>query len=274
MEVGLLAVAAAYAAVFVLPWISGPLDLKRYHWSSSDALYVPIDPQPGDVPDQVLETLREVVPRLEELGFTTLGHFGLDGNLPNCTSFVTLFENRRTWQIAKQLTVIGPGATVGKATTVLGFFTEFADGSKLITSNPPTRALEPRLGVRQGSMSFPLVRDPTRLYEIHNASVARYAGDRIRVERAILNPAEFLRTSRREQTAKHIESGHFYLDEEGRRYRPTWKGAILMAWKQRWPIKPIRDWSLQRRAGRMLRELGLDRTKLEVQELDQARFPQ
>jgi hypothetical protein len=272
VQVILLIVPAVYAAILVRPWITDAIRLKRSLWSSADPPYQPFDPQAGDIPDWVVETIRRVVPQLEELGFTTLGHFALDGAIPDCTSFISLFENRRTRQLAKHLAVIGSASNSQVMTTVLAFLTEFADGTKLITSNHAMRALEPQPAVREGSMSFPRVRNPRHLFEIHNASVARYASEAIRVERAIVNPTEFLRTVRREQAARHVESGYSYFDEESRRYHPTWKGAILMAWKLWRPIKRIRDWSLRRRAARMLRELGLAHLAPEGQELD--RIPQ
>jgi hypothetical protein len=257
-QVVLLIVAVVYAVILVRPWITDAIRLKRGLWSSADPPYQPFDPQAGDIPVWVVETIRRVVPQLEELGFKTLGHFALDGAVPDCTSFISLFENRRTRQFAKHLAVIGRASNSRAMTTVLAFFTEFADGTKLITSNHAMRALEPQPAVREGSMSFPRVCNPHHLLEIHDASVAHYAGEAIRVERAIVNPTVFLRTVRREQVAKHVETGYSYFDEESRQYYPTWKGAILIATKLWWPIKGIRDWSLRRRAARMLRELGLE----------------
>jgi hypothetical protein len=259
MQVALLLVVVAYVALLLVPWVMDVIHLKRNAWSSADVRYQPIDPQDRTWPDWIIGVIGEIGPQLEALGFRALGHYGLDGIAPSCTSFISLFENRRTQQIAKHLTAIGRSPGSAGTTTMLGFYTEFADGTKLITSNHAARTLRPQRRVHKGSVSIPWVRDPHVLYEIHNLSIAHYAADGIRVERAIFNPAEFLRADRRDHATKQVETGYYYLDVESGVYRPTWKGAILMAWKLLSPVRSVRRIWGHRKAIRILRELGLER---------------
>jgi hypothetical protein len=72
------------------------------------------------------------------------------------------------------------------------------------------------------------------------------------------DPAEFLRQQIHNDTAKFAETGYFYFDETHERYRPTWTGACLMAWKSLWPASAIRRAIRRRTTKRMLEELGLD----------------
>ena len=72
------------------------------------------------------------------------------------------------------------------------------------------------------------------------------------------DPIEFQRRSMRSNVASFLHSGYFYEDKTDGIYRPTWKGACLMAWNLRWPVRPIRRWIRQCRAARLLGKLGLE----------------
>ena len=122
-------------------------------------------------------------------------------------------------------------------------------------------------------MAFPWIGDPRALYEIHEASVAHYAADGIPCEMDLRDPAAFLRSSSRDEIAKYAEVGYLRLDEPRRRYRYTWKGAILGVCKLTWPIKPIRRMLRRRKARAILRELGLDGPMSEAREYDRAPLP-
>ncbi len=195
---------------------------------------------------------------MESLGFRNLGHFRIMNSVANGGVYVTLFENRQSRQYAKLWTVIVGGGPIRRAETTLAFFTEFTDGSILVTGNNKTRPLTPRVRVHIGSMAFPWVRDPRRLHEIHMAILDRFGSDAIRLEIAIQDPVEFLRKSHLRESDKNSENGYYYLDEEDAVYRPTWRGSILMAGKLLWPIKTIRAMLARRRSIRVLRELGMD----------------
>jgi hypothetical protein len=256
-----LAVDVLVACALVFPWVILPLRMRKTHWVSVDARFEPFDPERDDVPTRAAEVLQEIVPDLERLGFRCLGHFRVEGTVANADACVTLFENRRTRQTARRLTTIvekSRNPQLRQGVTSLIFYTEFTDGSRLVTSNTAQRSIQPIRRNRPESMSFPWIQDPVRLYAIHDACVARYAGDGIRVAPTISDPAEYLRTSRNDEVARFVESGYYQRDEASGRYRSTWKGAYLMTWKLLWPVKPVRHLLRDYWAARMLRELGLD----------------
>jgi hypothetical protein len=248
--------AALFVFPFVYAWIAAPVIIKRRNWCAADPTLQAFDPNSADTPVEAAESLQAVVPALEALGFRNLGHFRASETVPHTRAYVTLFEDRPARQTARLMTTIAEIRGRRQVETVLAFFTEFTDGTSLVTSNNVTRRLVPLVGFREGSMAFPEVRDPRRLYEIHQASVARFASDAIRLEPQTRDPVEFLRQSVRRETAKLAETGYYAFDEESQIYRPTWKGALLMGWKSVIPIKPIREMLRRRRAARLLHELG------------------
>ncbi len=242
-----------------VPWIVSPFKLKQTHWTTADPNYEPFDLQSEQTPRPVTESVAAISPQLETLGFTNRDHFRLSDSVPNGGVHVTLFENRQSRQYAKLWSVF---LTAGGVRTVkessLAFFTDFDDGLTLVTANNKTRPLTPRIRVHEGSLAVPWIGNPRRLYEIHNACITHFGNGASRVNIPINDPIDFLRNSHLKETAKFAESGYYYLDEDARVYRPTWRGAILMTWKLLWPAKPIRAALASRRSARVLHELGIE----------------
>jgi hypothetical protein len=247
------------AAAVGVRWIVPPFKLKRIHWTTADPNYEPLDLQSEQAPRLVTESVAAISPQLESLGFMNRGHFRISNSVPNAGAHVTLFENRQSRQYAKLSSVfIMAGGVRTVKTTSLGFFTDFDDGLTLVTANNKTRPLTPRIRTHEGSLAVPWIGDPRRLYEIHNACISHFGNGASRVDIPIKDSIDFLRKSHLKETAKFAESGYYYLDEDARVYRLAWRGAILMTWKQLWPIKPIRVALASRRSARVLHELGIE----------------
>ena len=153
------------------------------------------------------------------LGFRNLGHFRVSNSVADGGVYATLFENRQSRQYAKLWTAIVGGGPVRRAETTLAFFTEFSDGPTLVTGNNRTRPLTPRVREKY-SMSFPSVRDPRRLYEIHTAILDRFGTDANRLETAIEDPADFLRKSHSER-ASQVFRIRLLLSRRGARGLPS-----------------------------------------------------
>jgi hypothetical protein len=244
--------------VVVLAFVLSPLQLKLTHWVAAEHQFEPLDLDFEDVPEPFRAWSKSVEPQMQTLGFENLGHFRLAGSTPHVTTFVTLYENDPARQIAQFFTATAKRGFIRKSETVLAFVTEFIDGTRLVTANNRMLPITPQIRIREGSRSFPEIDDTRRLYAIHNASLAHFASDGIRLDPNVEDPAEYLKNEYRKETAKYVESGYYYLDEWRQVYRLTWKGAILGAWKSLWPVKPIRGWMRRSRAARLLRELGLN----------------
>ncbi len=247
------------AFVVGFPVIGAPLLVKSKQWIKADPEFEPIDPDSDLMPQLVAESIARTVPELEGLGFDCRGSFRKAGLSPNANAYVTLFEDPESRRTAQLFTVFAASGLARQVVTVLAFRTEFTDGTCLMTGNSGVASLFPRSArIREGSFSCPWVRNPNRLYQIHEASVAHYVSDGIPTPQGTSDPVEFLRESVRREHAHFVEVGYVYLDEDRGVYRYTWKGATLGAWKLIWPIKPIRQWLRRRKAIRTLRELGLE----------------
>ena len=247
------------ALAFGTPWIVSPLKLKQTHWTTADPHYEPLDLPSEQTPPPVIESVAAISPQLESLGFTNRGHFRISRSVPNGGAHVTLFENRQSRQYAKLFSTFSTAGGTRKVTsTSLAFSTEFDDGLTLVTANRKTQPLTPRIRTHEGSLAVPWIGNPRRLYEIHNACITHFGNSASRADIPIKDPIDFLRNSQLKETAKFAESGYYYLDEDARVYRPTWRGAILMTWKLLWPAKPIRAALASRRSARVLHELGIE----------------
>ena len=142
--------------------------------------------------------------------------------------------------------------------SVIAFTTEFNDATKLTTSNSSELSIIPVPRLREGSGWFPEFKRPLRLFQIHQASVARFGADALRLEPNLKDPAEFLRRSMHADAERCLDTGYYYEDVNRGVYRPTWRGACLMAWKSTWPVKPIRRFIRKCRSSQLLSELELD----------------
>lgn len=239
------------------PFVAGPLLIKSQQWIKADPGFDPIDPDL--IPQLVSDSIERTVPDLEGLGFECRGTFSHLNAVKNANAYVTLFENPEAGQTAQLFTVFGASALSRQVVTVLAFRSEFTDGTWLATGNSGVAGLFPRSDrCREGTLSFPWIKDAYRLYQVHEASVVHHASDGIPAPQDTSDPREFLRESSRREHAHFVEVGYVKLDEARGVYVYTWKGAILGAWKLTWPIKPIRLWLRRRKAVRILQEIGLE----------------
>lgn len=241
------------------PFVAGPLVVKSRQWIKVDPGFDPIEPDSDQIPQLVSDSIARTVPDLKGLGFEWRGTFSHLNAVKNANAYVTLFENPEARRTAQLFTVFGASALSRQVVTVLAFRSAFTDGTRLLTKNSGVPSMFPRSDrVREGSGSFPWIKDAYRLYQVHEASVTRYASDGIPAPQDTSDPFEFLQESVRSEHAHFVEVGYVKLDEARGVYRYTWKGAILGAWKLTWPIKPIRLWLRRREAVRILREIGLE----------------
>jgi hypothetical protein len=254
---GAMTLWAALAVFVFFVWIVAPAGLKLRQWASPNPDIEAIDVQSEETPEAFAAAYRRAEPFMQEIGFRIAGCLRVTNSAPGGRIVIALFENAKERQTAQLFTVIARVGFVLKTVTVLVLITEFDDGTKLITSNSRIPVIMPRVRIRQGSAAFPKITRPRRLFEIHQASVARYGGGATRLEPSIEDPAEYLRQRWRTESATFLETGYYYHDEKHDVYRPTWRGAYLMAWKLLWPVKPILGLIRKRRAARLLRELGL-----------------
>jgi hypothetical protein len=236
----LLAVVLGFGFVILQP----PLRVRWKNWHSALEGFEPCDRSAlaGDVD--------RFVARLEKLGFVVRGHWYVTGH-SSASGQLTLLEHPQTLDLARVFVSV---AGVRRHVT-LQFQTRFDDGTELVTANNQITAGLPSLP-ETTVLWLPQVRDARALYRVHQ-QVLEHLGagkDRIPLGDA---PFTFLTEGRARILAHHVQTGYYFLDHSHGVYRPTWKGAVLMTSRLRWPIRPLyRAWR-QRPTRQLLRRLGI-----------------
>jgi hypothetical protein len=102
--------------------------------------------------------------------------------------------------------------------------------------------------------------DIQRLYRIHQALADRFCEHGRPVEQLDSeydgNVVKYVADAVLDRSFRD-QVGTGYLAEDSDGYRPTIPGALIMTWKELWPIKSIRRWQERRSAERLLAEIGL-----------------
>lgn len=135
------------------------------------------------------------------------------------------------------------------------FSTEFVNGDEINTHNS-TIAFVAKPHPKKRLFRFPGVQNPLALHGAHRRLVERH--------RPAAEPFVPTRGTEHLHVAhgfeklyrRQAEFGYLFLDEAAGVYRPTLKGACLMAWQLAWPVKQAREALARRGAAVMLRRLG------------------
>ncbi len=233
----------------------GPIAIYFTHYQLANPQFIPIEIE--DARRQLPASYYEHIDTLQALGFSPVAHLYSKGQVNSTTLFLTLFMNS-TQGDAAMVTQIECQIGTSPRTSVhyTEFYTEFADGCELNTNNSHLpSAYSPILGKEIYRMRK--VKDPQTLYRIH-----RYLlGEKTRAI-SILPPVGEVVTelcrSMQIDLNKQVEAGYFYLDMVSQKYRPTWKGAILITWKLVWPIGMIRTFIENRRNERLIKQINLN----------------
>lgn len=245
---------AAVAWIVGARWIRAPIAIHRTNIFPIEKDYLPFDPSTPGVPGAIADRFRRATADLESLGFGLRGYFRPDRHSALVIGQVGVYEDPQSGEIAKVIVA----ASRTKVSATLLFLAKFADGTELATSdntNLPNWP-SPRWLIGQ---AFPGIRDASALLAVHRARLARRGGTPIP---ALPAHDDGLPAHLRETPARVWETplalGLFARDEAAGVYRPTWKGACLMAWGRLWPVGAIRHALRRRRAARTLRELGME----------------
>jgi hypothetical protein len=233
------------------------LTLKQAQWVSPNPNIEAFEPSSPATPQAVRDGIEKDEASIESLGFQRLGYLRVSDFVPGATSFIALYESKHDQQIAAMINAIATAGPARRPATALAFQSWFAHRHMLETNNNAIASIVPETNSRQESNSFPAIRCPRRLHEVHQAMLARLGPDRSPELPPTENPAEFVRESYRDLIASMGEHGYLALHDRDAVYRLTWKGVSLMTLKSLWPVKPIRTVLRRQKAARLLRELGI-----------------
>ena len=160
--------------------------------------------------------------------------------------FVQLLEQPNSSAVCSRLVIADPASDELRADLVV-FLTERTAGPTLVTSNSTIIVPFPP-NPRFDTVWFPDVRDPAKLYALHEARVAQPGAGVPRRTTVASDPVDYQRRLETASKEHMVRCGYWWLEEDNRVYRPTWKGAILMAWRLLPPFRQLIRWQRTRRA--------------------------
>jgi hypothetical protein len=262
----LLGMGAIALLIVLLVYGRFPVHVHRVLRQTAQPKFIPFPLDHPSLPAEVAKEFRTVIAQLRPAGFEPVTGLALPGQMSGVRSIVLLLANRPAQDVT-MANVIYAGAAEAASLlrkSYVEFVSHFRDAKRLNTNNSCDLDVFPPWPVRT-ALQFPEVTDAGRLYRLHQALIAR-CHLRSKVFRL---DEEFQGDAAAAVAAWGVEvlvgqavgSGYLYLSPSENVYRPTWKGAFLMSWKQMWPMKAIRRAAADRKARRLLAELEAKRVR-------------
>lgn len=205
----------------------------------------------------VAQFLLTATNELAQEGFASVAYLLVPGITTHATPILALLINRQTGDkaLVSVIYTFANGQTK-IATKYVEFTTRFEDDSSVGTLNTRSLPAYYKPPYRR-SFRFPDVQDLHHLYALHQALRQKFTPNLKPVLPPEGHEVAWLAASMHEEQALQVQAGRMRLDAAAGAYRPTLKGAYLMAWGLMWPIKPFRQWQLQQRSRALQRELAL-----------------
>jgi hypothetical protein len=244
------------AGLVLLPYVLGPVLIYFTLRISGKPVLEEFSLDHPDLPRDVKGYLSQKLQQVREDGFEPLGAYYLGALVSNVRSFLVLAGNRSAHDLALvAVTYTETARGVELQQQHIEYSTRFRDGTIIDTNNseelsawtPPPE---------QHVLSLPWIQDVRYLYRVHQAAVGHWCPGGIKEWRPGEDPGAYLREALVEEVARQVPKGYVYRDAAGD-FRPTVKGAVLMTWKNLWPVPAIRKARRRRRGERLLRELAV-----------------
>lgn len=243
---------AVLAAMAALPYVVGPILIKFIWRMRANPNLQPFDPAQEPPPTEVAAFFAKSVAEFESVGFRVVNYVLLHDQLPNASALFVLVENRKSNCLGMAALMFAmqespTGKKVQMQKQYVEFSTELVDGSVIDTNNSRTEsAFSPVPHKRV--FQFAQTLDAAQLFRYHQRAVEEFGG----AAKRPLPPTEKLLDEvckgMHKEMADQTPVGMLYLDCSAEYYRMTWKGAILMTWKNLWPITAVRCAGRARRA--------------------------
>jgi hypothetical protein len=202
------------------------------------------------LPSAAKAFFESAVRALSDDGFEVVANVTLVDAHAGISSAMVAFVRRETGEMGTAMYASSGGH-------MIGFDTQFADGSRIVTlaqSNPGIFPAAPH----DRWLRVPVARDPRFLYEIHRCRVRAFAPAGIALDTP--EPGAEIERMQRDQ-AHEIEwlltAGYLRPSVNGR-HHVTFKGAAIAAWRFIPPSRWIVTWFQRLRARAELRSLGFN----------------
>jgi hypothetical protein len=244
--------------VVLFPYVVGPIIvLATLHFRMPPNV-VAVDPREHPLPAQARSYFSEAYQHLTAAGFDYVATILLPDMLPNVKTLFAIYANRASCDMAMSAIIVAEDAMGGQLKTNYVEFVRRYDDDVVVQTNNSSELSAFKPMPNEFTTKFWEIRDIGRLYQLHlmladhfrqrgqpvNQLDTKYAGNALRyVAHAVL-----------EDTFRD-QVGTGYLAQQPNGFRPTFKGACIMAWKELWPAKNIRRWREKRRAEGLLAEV-------------------
>jgi hypothetical protein len=241
-------------------YVGGPLSTYLKLRQPAEPKPIRLDPTRTPLPDSVRDYFDKVENALRSIGFERIDDLALPGHVRNVAANLRLFVNRENQDSASCTAVyVKVGSTWKMKVRYVNFSTFFRDETVYVTSNTGVlSSFPPRPLVHNNR--FPDVRNPMRLYEIHQGIITQGVHTQKKtvplIDEFHGDGVAYQRWSLKREMEDATSAGCLFLDEARQIYRPTLFGAFTMTWKLLWPWKLVQQMQRKRNAAKILLELG------------------
>jgi len=238
---------------FFLRYIYAPLKIRGTQTREREPRYASVELT--QLSPEVSWKFTQAASQLVALSFTAV-HATRQDPKRRQNSAVSLWVNRSARDSAQVIAVTTATHTGGERRAMLVTFrTEFGDRSTIVTTNAHSPRVFPPNPTVDTVICSDLY-DVTLLYQLHCARVARDAAGRTATVESLRDGIAYLCNEHTETFQRLIKAGYYVEDARAGRYLATYRGAFLMTYRYLWPWKQINLILRQRKAERLLQELG------------------
>ena len=202
------------------------------------------------VADSDVEISADLLKELTELGFKPVGTLARNP-VTLVAARLSMFMHPETGDTVRVSSI----TTQMETSDLLVFQTRFEGGFTIQTCCSRTAGMSPP-DPMSPIVRFPQVIEVSDLYQLHRKIKERTARRALAWDRET-EVAKFISESA-ETHQKHVSRAVFKLSTKRDRYVYTIRGATHDAWLNMWPVRWIREKTIERSALRLARDLGFD----------------
>lgn len=193
---------------------------------------------------------------LEACRFAGIGFLTQNQTNTKVTAYISAWINTQSNDSAQIVAVRAPSPGRGtRLVTLVTYWTEFTDGTGIITSNlsgPSCFPADPKMQV----VVCPGIEDLSLMYQFHRARAGHETDGRVATLEQVQGVRSRMEYEHETTYRRLIRAGSYKADERRQLYIPTFRGAYLMVYRLLPPFKQIQAMRRHRITDRTLRELG------------------
>ena len=214
----------------------------------------PVEIAPQDFPASVAVFFESQARALEQVGFHRTAYIHTPEAVNGVSNYLVAMLNRTTGDQAVITSIMKVADGVEcLSSQYVEMTTRFADGRIFDTLNSALLSSFARIDSHIITR-VPNVRDPRLLFGVHRSVIARHKVTAPPAPFDNLNVPACVQEEHTRALLGQVRCGRFRFNKSANLFRPTIKGAFLMAWGQMWPFSYFRRLAMERRARRTLEE--------------------